>query len=325
MKRLLSILLVLCIAASAMGVVSAASLNGVDICPLMITEVAVWPGENAGRDVGELVEVYNNTDSNQDLYHYEMIFTTRRHRESNLFMTPDKFRGGFYFVNEPGRFVLKSGEVAVLWLITDESQKNCTEAELREIIASVPGATPIPAGTKIIRIDTTDPTAAFGKDDADTYEPFVRRDGVCYAMINTRDAHKSRSDANYGAFVRVYGQTGKGRSQTYALPTNDDDVYGFEKWQDDITGTTGSIDNNIPMGFGILAAAQKAFFPKAYPTSLAKNVLTGTETINENLWLMITEVAAVVADVDADKNITNDFGQLIEVYNNTSVEQDLYD
>ena len=310
MKKMMAILLALCLAFSGVCAASAASLTGTENSWLMVTEVAAYPGANTEEDIGQLIEVYNNTDAELDLYGYELVFNTSRSTNLSVALGDDKLLGGFYLANEAGKSILKPGELAVLWVVHEEAQKSFTEADVRRVAAAGEGAAAIPEGTQIFRIDTTDTATAFGN------APYVRRDGVCYAMVNKRDGHVTKSADDCGAFARVYGQIGQGRSQLYG----DIGSQSAPKWQADLTATapesktSPEVDANVPLNFGTLAEVQKDVFATVYIPPKPVFSLTGTE----NSWLMVTEVAAC-------PSTEMDFGQLIEVYNNTSADLDLYD
>lgn len=257
MKRLWAVLLALCVATSSVFAASAATLTGTQATWLLVTEVAAYPSNN--QDFGQLVEVYNNTDADLDLYDYEIAITTSRDNNLDVSLGEQKLRGGFYLSSEQGKRILKSGEIAVLWIIFEESQKGYTEEVVRSVAGAGNIATPIPAGTQIFPIDTTVAANAFGN------APYIRRDGVCYAMVNRRDGHITKASSQCGAYARIYGQIGQGRSQLYG----DIGSQSQAKWQADLTGTTtnkehGEIDANVPMNFGTFTAAQNQIFSTVY-------------------------------------------------------------
>ena len=75
------------------------------------------------KDIGQLIEVYNNTQEELDLYDYEIVITISRDSNLEVSLGEEKFKGGFYLANEPGQRVLKSGEIAVLWVVFDQTQQ----------------------------------------------------------------------------------------------------------------------------------------------------------------------------------------------------------
>ena len=296
MKRLWAALLALCIVVLSVCTASAVTLTGTQESWLLVTEVAAYPSSN--RDFGQLVEVYNNTDADLDLYDYEIAITTSRDSHLDVSLGAQKLRGGFYLSSEQGERVLKSGEIAVLWIVFDEAQKGYTEEVVRSVAAAGNIATPIPAGTQIFLIDTTVAVNAFG--DA----PYIRRDGVCYVMVNRRDGHITQDSSQCGAYARVYGQIGQGRSQLYG----DVGSQSQEKWQADLTQTApankehSEIDGNVPMNFGTFTTAQSRIFPIVYIPGEPIQPIDPAEAIAK-LESLIAAIGEVTLENYASKKI----------------------
>ena len=121
MKRFLAVLLSLCVAASAMVVMASATLTGTEKSWLMVTEVTAYP--SAEHDFGQLIEVFNNTEAELDLFDYEIAVTGSRDANLETALGDEKLKGGFYLANEQGKCILQPGELAVLWVVFDETQK----------------------------------------------------------------------------------------------------------------------------------------------------------------------------------------------------------
>ena len=250
MKRVVSIILLTGLFCLMCGIsVQAAdeTLTGSGM-PILITEVAAMPG--ISEDFGQLVEIYNNTKSELDLYDYEFDVTTSRDANLTVQMGASKFKGGFYATMSKGEIILKSGELAVLWLVIDPAQAKYTESDVRTLMGN------IPEGTQVIRVDTTDNTVAYG--DA----PYIDRGAACYLMANLRGCYADGGNNAElaGAYVRIYGQSGQGKSQLYGDIGSQTQV----RWQADLTATTSKVDSNVACAFGTLDSTQTDIITNVY-------------------------------------------------------------
>lgn len=271
----------------------AATLTGSGM-PILVTEVAAMPSPT--QDFGQLVEIYNNTDADLDLYDYEFDLTTSRHNSLETQMSADKFRGGFYATNERGKIVLKSGELAVIWIVFEASQRSYTEANVRTIMGS------IPAGVKIIRVDTTDSNYGYGPN------PNIDRTTACYIMANKRGCYAAGgSDATLGgAYVRIYGQTGQGKSQLYGDVGNGRTP---GTWQNDVTATTSSTDYNVACNFGSVHETQTDILKNVYIPSAGTTAPSNTTSPSTGDMAIAAAAAAVAVGTLAGLTLKRRFAR----------------
>lgn len=293
-KNLLISLFVMLLCVAMLMPAQAAYLTKEDSLPILITEVAAKPSTD--QDFGQLAEIYNNTDADMDLYDYEFGITVSRSADLTVQMNSSNFKGGFYAATQHGQVVLKSGELAVIWIVFDASQKTFTEADVRSIMGN------IPAGVKIIRVDTTDSSITYGGS-----QPYIDRSGACYLMANKRGCYAAGgTDVSLaGAYVRIYGQTGQGKSQLYG----DIGTQAQTRWQADLTATTASSDKNEACNFGALHSTQTEVFKNVYipvvetttATTTANTTSASTTTQSSNTTapstgnMVLWAAAAVVA------------------------------
>lgn len=243
MKKTVTFILLFCmICLSCVITVQAAegTLTGSGM-PILITEVAAYP--SVEKDFGQLVEIYNNTNGELDLFDYEFGITTSRSEDLTVQLGADKCKGVFYASTEQGSVVLQPGELAVLWLVTNAEQAQYTEDDVRTTMGN------IPSGVKIVRVNTTDTNIAFGE------MPYVNRTSACYLMANLRGCYEAGGTNTElaGAYVRIYGQSGQGKSQLYGDIGSQAQV----RWQADLTATSSKADKNVECAFGSVDKTQE--------------------------------------------------------------------
>ncbi len=245
MKKLFSTMLCCCLLL-AMTILpgSAATLTGTN-APLLISEVAAYPNE--AKDFGSLIEIYNNNDVEIDLYDYKIDIS--KSRAADKMMLTDNLKGGFYLSGAKNQIKLKAGEIAVLRVVTKAEQKSFTEADVRAAMGN------IPAATKIVFVDATDPAIGY-------LDPAYYLTNTSYLIANLRTTEAGATE--FGAFVRLYPESGKGKSQTYG----DIGLQAQPMWEADLTATSAKADANVACTFGTLDENQKNIFKNAYIPTL---------------------------------------------------------
>lgn len=238
MKKIISFALVAVIISAMFAVTTPAAFLSEGNFDVLITEVCVAPMSDFKNGFGQLVEIYNNTDGEIDLYNYEMMITSGR-SVKKIFKESEQFGGLIKITNKQNEAKLASGELAVIWIVYNDASKQYTENTMRDEMKKLDAE--IPTQTQVFRVDTTDPEYFYGKAEENHLETSTR-----YLFINKRgcfDLNKEKELANYadgdntmrGAFVRVYGVE-DGTSQHFGTPVNSGDKGGQLNWQKD--GTT---------------------------------------------------------------------------------------